>query len=249
MHQKVLLLSLLCLAATLANVCQNIASTDGNIYDLTEIIGQTLKLNDGFSDFNLAVCANPFKCGIAGKDGAAYCQVNDFFSDCIGIFTDTPTSVVATRGSVTISYGNGDWGLSGLLTLKCNPLAENFTKVEPTQFYKHIIAESKHGCPKYPIVCTGKPCRSCTKEPMCKFCLNENTCMQDSGQCSSWTKTPEFCPPDSCATHVTCTSCAKSACSWCVGEFSKCTSVGNTPDNCRAVVRDPDFCNGDLNTF
>jgi len=144
MHWALFILCVLQVLLSRANGatdCTNLKGASGERIDLGPIIGQTITTNDGFSDYKVSVCQDNMQCGACAPAG--FCQVNEFFSDCLGKFS--AVSVMAD-GTVQLLYDEGDWGNTGQLKLNCNPAADTFQNIKGEQFYKVTTADSKYAC-------------------------------------------------------------------------------------------------------
>jgi len=232
MHTTLLVLILCAALCASQNLCTHVSSPQG-VYDLTPVIGEILKVNDGFLDYISSVCADALKCGNCAQAG--YCQTNQFFNDCMGKFSDVKPFANGTLG-VRIFYNGGDFGNTGQIHLKCNPQADTFMNIRGEEYYKIISAEIKYACPRS---CDESDCNTCVSRPECYWCLDNNKCLSTNSPCKSWTKVPQYC----CATKENCTSCASSTCGWCTAK-SRC--INGNDLNCGAIIRDPDLCDEKL---
>jgi len=133
--------------------CTQIRGPSGEFYDLSAIIGKELITNDTFSFYKVTVCKDGYPdCG--GCSMAGYCQTNEFFHDCVGKFAGAS---ILSDGRIQILYDRGDFGNTGRVLVKCNPLIDDIGNVRPEQFNKVTTCESKHACPSIPKLDPGYP--------------------------------------------------------------------------------------------
>jgi len=134
--------------------CSKILGLNGDLYDLTPLVGKSLETTDGFSSFKVVVCQNTQTCGGCTSLTGGYCQTNEFFTDCIGKFAGG--SPLPDSPGVLLLYDQGDYGNTGQVKIKCNPTATTITKIVGEQFNKVTTCESMYACPsKQSLISTG----------------------------------------------------------------------------------------------
>jgi len=126
--------------------CTDIPAPNGEVFDLSPLVGKTVSTSDGFSEYKASICKNVWQCG--GCNPGGYCLTNEFWSDCIGVYGKVKALV--TEVGVELLYTGGDFGWTGIIELICVEGGSEISNCRGSQSNRKITCYSPHACPGLP---------------------------------------------------------------------------------------------------
>jgi len=221
-------------------------------YNIQGLIGVMVNASVSNTDYKISLCANDIpRCGLC-ETKVGYCEVEQWYENCVGKFSGATASDFGT--GVTLYYPNGEFGRNGTVQLLCDPNAGSIGVVRIKDVGSYAIINSSLACPvnSTPPSCDqfGADCKAClsTKQP-CAFCLDSNSCIGGNQTCGDYIKKPELCSKvNSCRLAPTCGNCInlnnQFGCYWCpslVGNSGRCEQ-SSAPCSTGKITKGK-FCN------